>query len=173
MEEEEIDEILDEEKNFVSELDDTMQQLVQSIHKDAIEEKWLEFVIGFHVPGTGHEERWSWAIWKRGGSSASNGNVPPPWRLPKSQYLSNIHPKQASAASEGNQPHFWIDEMRDEFRSEQGPRKIQNIHRNRLYSAWVDYFHVNHASFQYPAEIHGDWYECRKYWALRQREILG
>lgn len=173
MEEEEIDEILDEEKVFVSELNDTMKQVVESLDNGAIEENWLKVMVGFHVLETEHENKiWSWATWKGVSSSQSNGTSPPPWHSSKAQNLCSTNPIRASIASVGNEPHYWIDETCDEFRREQGPRTVHRIYRSRLYSAWVEYFYRNQASHDYPARLNREWHKYRKYWATRQTETL-
>ncbi|GAQ03699.1 hypothetical protein ALT_1020 [Aspergillus lentulus] len=173
MEEEEIDEILDEEKDFISELNDTMEQFVQSIDDGSIEENWLKTMVSFHAPETDNENNlWSWATWKGVSSSMSNNwSSPPPWHSSKMQDYNN-RPIRASTASAVNEPRYWIDKTCDEFRREQGPITMQRIRISRLYSAWVEYFYRNQALHDYPTRIGKEWHERRKYWATRQAEIL-
>ncbi|EAW17044.1 uncharacterized protein NFIA_004000 [Aspergillus fischeri NRRL 181] len=173
MEDEEIDEILDEEKDFISELNDTMEQSVRGIDDGSIEETWLKIMVSFHAPETDNGNNlWSWATWKGVGSSKSNDQIrPPPWHSSKMKEY-NIRPIRASAASAVDEPRYWIDETCDEFRREEGPRIMQKIRKSRLYSAWVEYFYRNQALHDYPTLIDKEWHERRKYWATRQAEML-
>ncbi|THC89785.1 hypothetical protein EYZ11_010763 [Aspergillus tanneri] len=95
---------------------------------------------------------WTWGTWKG---------------CPDSQYL--ISPNTFPTV---DAPRFWIDEQCDEFRSEKGPIMIASIRISHLYSAWVEYFYRNQATYDCPIPVDRKWRNHRKYWATRQSEVL-
>jgi hypothetical protein len=171
--EDEVDEILDEERHFVSQLNNTMQHISQIYEGFEVEESWLKLLATFYKPQTELQQmKWTWATWKGGSSSRSNQLNPPPWHLTGTQGPHNLHLIRPNTAFGVSEPRFWIDESCDEFRSENGPTIVPRIHKSRLYSEWVEYFYRSQKMHDYPTRMDRKWHEHRKYWATRQSETL-
>jgi hypothetical protein len=84
--EDEVDEILDEERYLVSQLNDTMQHISQINGDCEIEESWLKLLVNFYKPQNELQHmKWTWATWKGGSSSRSNQLDPPRWHLTGTQ----------------------------------------------------------------------------------------
>ncbi|KAJ5172264.1 hypothetical protein N7492_004857 [Penicillium capsulatum] len=76
--EDEVDEILDEERHFVSQLNDTMRH-AKAYEGSEVEESWLKLLSNFYKPQTECQHmKWTWATWKGGSSSLNNQPDPHP-----------------------------------------------------------------------------------------------
>lgn len=170
MEEEEINEILSEEKYIRMELEDKMGAVAE--YDENFLETWLELLIKSYAHREDPtESRWTWGVWRGEEDNISFlSATPPPWEpRSKSQGSSNAPLLKAQPALH---PNYYIDAHCDEFREERGPMIVPQVASIRLYSAWVDYFFEHHVEYDYPTKIDTLWYNERKYWASRQAEAL-
>lgn len=171
--EDEVDEILDEERHFTAQLNDTMRHIATDYKDIEVEESWLKLLPNFYKPQTDVQHmRWTWATWKGGSSSRNNQLNPPPWHSTSTRGSDNMYLIRPDSNSRGSDPRFWIDETCDEFRSEKGPTIVPRIRKSRLYSRWIGYFYGSHTTYDYPFPIGRKWHEDREYWAIRQYEVL-
>lgn len=169
MENEVVDEILDEESEFVSDLNETMQHVNQATGNDAIEEDWLKIMVDFHGFYGPRTNRWLLVKEDLGARSGVEwvSHSWDPSRVRNRHGLRLIQRYSPSAASER---WCWIDEEHDQYLK--ANERAHSIPRVRIYAEWVEYFYNNQALHDYPRRIDEEWYKDRKYWATRQAEVL-
>jgi hypothetical protein len=169
LEEEEIDEILSEERLFRLELEDKMRDF--TVTDDIYLETWLRLLNGFYACREEVKEtQWTWGVWSREEDNESyQSEAPPPWRLSSKSQSSTDVPLADSVTLH---PHYYIEAGCDEFREEQGPNPVPMIPLSQLYSAWVDYSFEHRDEYSHPSYIDVHWYNRRKYWASRQADAL-
>ncbi|KGO58162.1 hypothetical protein PEX2_066720 [Penicillium expansum] len=155
----EIDEIMDEEKELIWQLEETMEKWKQKIDYLPIEEAWLDMLnefcpVNYKPPMVG--PWWSSFV-------GTNYDKSEQAALP-SFIISAPNPTGSS---------FYVDKISDVYRSHEFFPVDPSIAASpRAYIAWVESIYRYGASDDYPIEINYEWYEKRKYWANRQFEVL-
>lgn len=152
----EIDEILDEEKEIIWQLEKTMEKWKQKIDYLPIEEGWLGMLNEFCL--VNHKAPPNIDYW---------------WHSSAGVYRTDMPSFRTGSSNSTIQP-FYVDEVSDMYwrTYENRPDPYSLIAPPRAYIAWVESFYKYRALYDYPIEINHYWYEKRQYWANRQFEIL-
>ena len=159
--EQDIDEIVDEEREFGVLLDETMSGMPFSQHRDSVQERWLALLPNFGArkilfPGS-TEEGW----FRYDASPMQNTTTAPE--------------KVTLPLEERKTGDLEVDEDRDIFWRYYGStvgdhETIEDV--SHLYSDWVEWVYHNPGKYKYPLPLDKEWYEKRRYWAARQAEVL-
>ncbi|OOQ87598.1 hypothetical protein PEBR_15780 [Penicillium brasilianum] len=153
MDDAEVDEIVDEENEFVTNLEETMRNTSFNPDKEFLEEGWLGLIGEFRTLSISSKPRRFWVSWN---PTTVNGEQV----LFKSDSLFN--------SSISDRANIWIEEEEDRFWYSEG----FTVPESSIYSSWVEWFFKNSGKYDYPLPVDNNWYEKRKYWATRQAEVL-
>ncbi|KAJ5391643.1 hypothetical protein N7509_007133 [Penicillium cosmopolitanum] len=155
----EIDEIIDEEKEFVELLEKKMKDPATSPDKNSIEESWLTLLPHFRTPDKPFRREEYWRSCD-----------------PYSMYLSEQVPLTSDTLlSHGITRMLNItraEEEKDQYWTLVEATDGHAMPPSSIYPAWVEWVYKNPDKYDYPFPVDRNWYERRKYWATRQAEVL-
>jgi ankyrin repeat protein len=152
MDDAEVDEIVDEENEFVKNLEDTMRNRSFNPDNESVEGTWLSLIGDFWTPLKGPR---LWASWDPT-TGQLNGQAP-------------LNPNLFIHSDTTAGMRFYIEEEEDQFLF--SPKGFP-APESSIYAAWVEWAYQNSDRYDYPLSVDKNWYEKRKYWAARQAEVL-
>jgi len=157
---EDVDIILEEQNQSISDLNQKMKEATLKFANSSIEETWLSVVGDFHLHNR-PEPDLIWSLWdpSTGYFNANQQKVP---LIP------------LSMTCEASQGDVYTDEIGDEYwELFELPFSSHSIKPSQLYSSWVQgVYDLRWSGFEGVFKIDKKWYETRKYWADRQAEVL-
>lgn len=158
MDDAEVDEIIDEESEFVTNLERTMRNTSLNSNNESLEEGWLSLIGDFSIPQQTFKHEKFWQSWDpTTGSSAEttlfSANLISPYNTTS---LNKVRIEE-----EEDKYWFLVDHMDGGL-----------IAPDLIYSMWVEWVYQNPDKYHYPLPVDKNWYEKRKYWATRQAEVL-
>lgn len=159
MDEAEVDEIVEEEQEFVATLDEKMRDLSSREENKLIEESWLRWILDFRTPDEPFKREKYWV------SSGSNPGDDHYERVPLTSSTLILHSTLSlnKARADEEKDRYW-------FLSEATAGHA--MPPSSIYSAWVEWVYQNPDKYDYPLPVDRVWYEKRKYWATRQANVL-
>ncbi|KAJ5113714.1 hypothetical protein N7456_002248 [Penicillium angulare] len=158
LDDEDIDEILDEEREDILTLDKKMGGVEATQGTKSLEESWLNVLLKLPSGNEKTKQPGEWAyydtvysIWISDGGKTLRNRPHPCLPVDEERFL-------------------LVDEEVDQYvRFRKG---WSYLPRSQMYLAWVEWFYNNRTEFEYPSPIDENWYTKRKYWATRQAEVL-
>jgi ankyrin repeat protein len=162
MDEAEVDEIIEEEKEFGAILDEKMRDISSSADNKSIEESWLSILFDFRIPDEPLKSKKYWMSWGSGVEYYYE-IFPEMVPLTSSTLISHDNMKPGIARADEETDKYWT------------LREVTDGHampQSSIYSAWVEWVYQNPDKYDYPLPVDRDWYEKRKYWATRQAQVL-
>ncbi|KAF7717842.1 Uncharacterized protein PECH_000068 [Penicillium ucsense] len=150
----EINEIIDEEKEFGASLDEAMSDHSLCGRDCRAEERWLTLIPDFcavtRFPKLQDGPSWkAWTLDNDGLDVQSPGT-------------------KIEAVSGGGV----VDEENDVYWSTFAGSGDSERHSKDIYAEWVEWVYQNPDGFDYPLPLDENWYGKIKYWAARQAEVL-
>lgn len=158
MDDAEVDEIIDEENEFVAILEETMRTRSFNPDNESVEASWLSLIGDFWTRDRWFRREKYWRSWDP--TTGRYAEQPPLTTYLRGPYNTT------------SMDVIRIDEEEDRYWLLMDPTKEYTIPQSSVYSAWVEWVYQNPEKYDYPLPVDRDWYEKRKYWATRQAEVL-
>jgi ankyrin repeat protein len=154
----EVDEIIDEEEEFVANLDKKMQE-TSSHENESIEESWLRLIADFWTPDSPVRRQKFWTSWDPATISADEE-----FEMTSSTLMRSYGTRGQDLSD--------FEEVTDKFWTLEQFTIGDYVPQSSVYSTWVEWVYQNPDKYDYPRPVDRNWYEKRKYWATRQAEFL-
>ncbi|CAI7600358.1 unnamed protein product [Penicillium manginii] len=160
MDDAEVDEIIDEEKEFVALLEKKMRDPATTPDKISIEESWLSLISDFGILDEPFRRMTFWELCDPDSTMCSHDL--------SSLKLKN---KPGPVSSKGLNITR-VEEGEDKYWQLAETTEGHEMPSSSIYCDWVEWVYENPHEYYYPFPIDRNWYERRKYWATRQAEVL-
>lgn len=158
MDDADIDEIIDEEEDFVAILNRATSGKIFSTEIKSIAESWFALIKDFRTPDRPLKSKKYWNAWDPTKGTYSE-------HIPGAYYLSGslrFLPTDSYRIEEEEDRYWWMEEV----------TSGHSIPLSSIYSVWVEWVYQNPHHYNYPLPLDRAWYEKRTYWASRQAEVL-
>lgn len=152
MDEAEVDEIVEEEREFVAILDEKMRDLSSGAENKVIEESWLRLIFDFQTPDEPFKRETFWISSGSGAGDDDYERVP----LTSSTWISHSAMDLNKARADEENDRYWL--LSEVTAGHAMPP-------SSIYSAWVEWVYQNPDKYDYPLPVDRDWYE--------KKEVLG
>jgi ankyrin repeat protein len=159
MDDAEVDEIIDEEKEFVALLEEKMNDPATSPDNISIEESWLSLIFDFRTPEKPFKRE---KYWTRSDPYSKWSFEKVPLTSDTLISLNTTSVLHTTRAEEEKDQYWTLIEASDG----------DEVAPSSIYLAWVEWVYKNPDKYDYPSPVDRNWYERRKYWATRQAEVL-